>query len=92
MKYYVLFPYVLQLTGIQYHEDGSVARGIVENGAWEYKSDEDFVYALHNDYPKPVTTAKRNKEIEVLIEVVGNYSNYNEIIYQAELLYESQRN
>lgn len=87
----VLFPYILYLDNVEFHEDFSVKTGRVINGGWDYESTKDIVLCWgyrEKSNSLPVTEYIRNKQEEYVVVVPVNYQgdfkDYNEVIRWAE--------
>lgn len=80
----VLFPNILYLDNVEFHEDATVKSGYVINGAWFYESTEDEGFSFRLGYSEGkaskvgqgnyVSKHKRNKQEESFVIVPFNYT------------------
>lgn len=70
----------LFLSGAKYTSDGSLCRGYVENGAWDWVKDADIEYA----YDGPHCVNKWPAKQYEIVDVKGVKGDYNEVMLWAE--------
>jgi hypothetical protein len=70
----------LFLSGAKYATDGSLRRGYVENGAWDWVKDGDIEY----DYNRSHCKHKWPAEQYEIVDVKGVKGDYSEVMLWAE--------
>lgn len=87
----VIFPDRLYLTNVKRHPDGSIHTGLVENGLWYLRIEDDHMHALRYEYADTYVNrwpvSKHMAEVTVQQHWRGDY---NKILELAEKEYREE--